>query len=574
MFHYTEDTVEVPVDVTHVLIASSVSKIPAGAFKHCWLLREVFIVPCPPSSKRQGEEDKGGGLQEIGETAFFGCRSLASINIPPSVKVVRSSAFTDCRCLKRLAFPEGLIEIQDGAFENCSLEQIKLPSTLRTIGRSAFAENLLVAFNLPDSLESIGPNAFQECEAITCARIPPLVTTLPEQAMHSCLSMFNLELPEGIERMAKDSLANCDSLRNVFIPPNAKVSESFDSCYDLWELFGSSAGIIEALTNRFDGLPVHKLLYYQSYHSPEAAFNLLRKAINLRSGQSRRLRIKLDLTGKEQDCLGMTPLHILACSRRQNLDLYKMIIDAYPENLITEDRWGELPMFYAAWGSISEETMLFLAQSLKSRYPTYRPRWGRMIKRLSMSVSGIRIIHNLVEMYRRVFADCGQIDWNELLDEMAAPKEGTQSCTPSVFRCLILYGMRSRMRSIPIKKWQFDIRREIASIPSETDDFEEEIIYVPDCSPKDSTNTRRAHLDRIRAKVAAYEREYRGLKEATTVLELAVWQAIMNESKLIERSKRSRKRIKLDDSCVRNRCRISCGADIVIENVLPYLIGS
>ena len=36
--------------------------------------------------------------------------------------------------------------------------------------------------------------------------------------------------------------------------------------------------------------------------------------------------------------------------------------------------------------------------------------------------------------------------------------------------------------------------------------------------------------------------------------------------------KRSQKKLKLDESCFRNQCRISCGSDIVIEHVLPYLV--
>jgi hypothetical protein len=44
--------------------------------------------------------------------------------------------------------------------------------------------------------------------------------------------------------------------------------------------------------------------------------------------------------GLKQDCLGMTPLHILSCSTVQCLELYQLIIDKYPENLIVEDEWG------------------------------------------------------------------------------------------------------------------------------------------------------------------------------------------------------------------------------------------
>jgi hypothetical protein len=105
--------------------------------------------------------------------------------------------------------------------------------------------------------------------------------------------------------------------------------------------------------NRFDGLPIHRIVYYQSYN--QGLLQILIAAINMRSGQRRTLRSKLNLTGNQQDCLGMIPLHILACSSVHDLELYCVIVDNYPTNLITEDRWGALPLLYAFWGAAPAE---------------------------------------------------------------------------------------------------------------------------------------------------------------------------------------------------------------------------
>lgn len=70
-------------------------------------------------------------------------------------------------------------------------------------------------------------------------------------------------------------------------------------------------------------------------------------AINMTYGQHQSLRTtpKLDPTGNQQDCLGMTPLHILACLSIHDLKLYRVIVEKYPANLITEDRWGYFHSF-------------------------------------------------------------------------------------------------------------------------------------------------------------------------------------------------------------------------------------
>lgn len=66
-------------------------------------------------------------------------------------------------------------------------------------------------------------------------------------------------------------------------------------------------------------------------------------------------------------------------------------------------------------------------------------------------------------------------------------------------------------------------------------------------------------------KLAYFEDKYAKLKEITTILELALWKMRLNEnSHQIKKEN--------DESSMRQQCRITCGADIVIRHVLPYLI--
>ena len=82
-------------------------------------------------------------------------------------------------------------------------------------------------------------------------------------------------------------------------------------------------------------------------------------------------------------------------------------------------------------------------------------------------------------------------------------------------------------------------------------------------------------LTGIHRKLAFYESEYQKLKEVASMLELAVWKAKIHESKTgDERQEVNNKKLKMDESEFRLLCRISCGADYVIENVLPYLFPS
>jgi hypothetical protein len=77
-------------------------------------------------------------------------------------------------------------------------------------------------------------------------------------------------------------------------------------------------------------------------------------------------------------------------------------------------------------------------------------------------------------------------------------------------------------------------------------------------------------LRRIQAIVAHFEDEYPRLKEITTILELALWKLRMNEH--IPQEEVCRKKMKTNESSIRQQCRITCCADVVIQHILLYLI--
>ena len=71
-----------------------------------------------------------------------------------------------------------------------------------------------------------------------------------------------------------------------------------------------------------------------------------------------------------------------------------------------------------------------------------------------------------------------------------------------------------------------------------------------------------AHFDKIHSKLVTYKRKYPQLKDATSLLELALWKSKVDELRGGGQT-----------ANMKNECRTSCGAAIIIPNVLPYLIG-
>ena len=79
-------------------------------------------------------------------------------------------------------------------------------------------------------------------------------------------------------------------------------------------------------------------------------------------------------------------------------------------------------------------------------------------------------------------------------------------------------------------------------------------------------------LHRIREKLAQFEDKLLKLKEVTSILEIVLWGMRLNEKGRQDMATQSQKKIKTDESSIRQQCRITFGADVIIGHVLPFLI--
>jgi hypothetical protein len=430
-----------------------------------------------------------------GEVGAVVPQDVVRVRIDPSVTSIPDNAFDQRKCLTEVELCEGLVEIGIRSFAYClhSMTNINIPTTLRRINEGAFRYSLQTPILLHDDIESIGGGAFAGC-IFNNFRVPPLITVIPIYMLTGCKSMFSLELTEDMTEIGSSAFSHCYSLRNVAIPPNAVfgdaifTEEDYDVMTDLRRLFGSNARIIWELQHRFDGLPIHKLVYYQSYY--QGVLQILLAALNMRSGQRRTLRRKLDPTGNEQDCLGMTPLHILTCSSVHDLEIYRVIIENYPTNLITEDRWGALPLLYAFWGAAPAEIIEFLLERYQSLYPTYEFNWTMMVETMGRTDTPKENIEILLNVRQFHFPE-QPIDWEYLLDEFVNPSKFCFELTfTERMHFLITCSMSERLGALPFKVWRDHITNMI-----KTADYK---------WSRDNSNI----LHRIRDQLAHFEDEF------------------------------------------------------------------
>jgi hypothetical protein len=497
-----------------------------------------------------------------GEVGALVPHNVVRVRVDPSVTSIPEKAFFQRKKLTEVELCEGLVEIGRGSFQCCglSITKINIPNSLRRINDWAFDCSLRTPICLHDGIETIGENAFARC-IFTNFRVPPLITLIPNGVLFSCRSMFSLEIPKSITEIRNFAFYNCYCLRNVAFPPNAVIDDNIFimaglngmEVMDLQQLFGSISEIISALMHRFDSLPIHSIVYYQSYN--QGVLQVLLAALNMRSGQCRTLRSKLDPTGNQQDCLGMTPLHILTCSSVHDLEMYRVIIENYPTNLITEDRWGAVPLLYAFWGAAPAEILTFLLESYELLHPGYVFNWTMMVETIGRCDTPKENIENVLWVKQMHFPELS-INWDLLLDNFVQPSHYSinQTLFTQRMQFLVMCGMSDRVEAHNFQVWRDCITNMI-----HTANFQ--------CN-MDNT----VILRRIQASVAHFVEELAKLKEITTILELAVWKMRMNETIPQEEVSRCQKKMKTDESSNRRQCRITCGADVVIRHILPYLI--
>ena len=172
-----------------------------------------------------------------------------------------------------------------------------------------------------------------------------------------------------------------------------------------------------------------------------------------------------------------------------------------------------------------------------------------MMKTLGKANTATEVIQKLFDLQKDSFPQ-HSIDWETVLEQLT----GQSFVSEATIKFLVKCSITKRVNEIGLRNLRerlFDDIRTIRPMLNGRLD-------------------RRAFLDTIRSKLTEYEAEYSKLKEATTILELALWKIKMNDH--IQGGKRRNKMVKIAEADRRKQCRISCGADIVIPHVLLYLV--
>lgn len=172
-------------------------------------------------------------LQAITGYGFRYFKKVTELTIPGSIKTFDFSLQNSN--IKKLTLAEGVESIQNSPVTNTPVEEIVLPSTLKTLGNAAFSgATQLKAINLPEGV-TLADNAtgiFRDCSSLTHIRLPASINRLASGMFMNCTALTSIDLPASITQIPSSAFSGCTSLKTVTAEsPITKIeANAFQNC--------------------------------------------------------------------------------------------------------------------------------------------------------------------------------------------------------------------------------------------------------------------------------------------------------------------------------------------------------
>ena len=189
--------------------------------------------------------------EEIGDNAFWGCAFLRNVAVPNTVERIGDEAFARCISLESVCIPASVEKIGKNPFVDLDSKVINneseayvidnkilydadrtrlvscltdaamviVPKTVRVIGSLAFTRRAkLKKVQLPDGLERIGRDSFSDCDALEEVVIPASVKTIAPYAFGGCESLRKVTLLGEVQSLSRTAFSDCFNLYTILVP--------------------------------------------------------------------------------------------------------------------------------------------------------------------------------------------------------------------------------------------------------------------------------------------------------------------------------------------------------------------
>ncbi len=205
-----------------IIIPSTVKRIEQNAFKSNTTLETVII-----------QERDGEGVEYIGDSAFYGCSNLETINLPDTITTIGNECFRNCTKLDNVKLPSKLTILRTLTFQGCiNLKNLELSLDMVTLRDQCLSGTSLTTIKFPPNLSNIENgvlnisrlseidtsenNYFEFKNGVLYSKdLKTLVVALP--------NVTSMNIENSVEQIIGLAFSNCSRLSNINIPKNVKT---------------------------------------------------------------------------------------------------------------------------------------------------------------------------------------------------------------------------------------------------------------------------------------------------------------------------------------------------------------
>jgi hypothetical protein len=183
----------------HICVSASVTKIHT----HCFITGERSDETVPLETVTF---EPGSKLTEIATWAFSGCKSLTSITLPASLKILSGTSF----------FNSGIIHIN---FEPGNTTYKMSDHFWMEFKASRILKNYVndSKIAIPDEVQILGIQAFAHRKSLRSVQFGPnsRLATIENEVFVACAQLESIALPGTLTSLGEAVFFNCSSLRHI-----------------------------------------------------------------------------------------------------------------------------------------------------------------------------------------------------------------------------------------------------------------------------------------------------------------------------------------------------------------------
>ncbi len=241
-------------------LSENITKLGAYSFYKCEALKSISLSKITQIDEYALAEtgilmvELPEAITEISEGVFKGCKSLTKVKHGGELTKIGKSAFEKCEGLKSIAIPSTVVEIGANALAGTAVTQIEIPSSVNILGKGVLSGcSYIETIVAPVTLYSSFGEMFSDAANASGSIVPKTVKSvtinstqnIPSNFFEECVSIEEIIVGEGIQRVGSYAFSNCSQLKYLSLPSTLTSfsTSSTNECIRLYEITNKSSSV-------------------------------------------------------------------------------------------------------------------------------------------------------------------------------------------------------------------------------------------------------------------------------------------------------------------------------------------